>query len=194
MSSKRRRNQVEDQEQLAVTPPRRRQPLRRCKKFRYNGNMKLLDLPEDMIRVILEFSKPTEEQEGWIWLCKMGRVCRLFHEIVKALPPTVLDVIKAFNLLPSQECHALFLRSILNNEWMRAKLTEFAVTDASCACGQCHRKVVNNNEVFHAIRSLLEKEGALPNLEILSVELCQEDGNNESPMSLSFARLRIFLV
>jgi hypothetical protein len=175
MPSKRHRNQDEDEEQQLAVMPRRRQPLRRCKKFRYHGNTRLLDLPDDIIREILEFGKPKDEQEGWIWLCKMRRVCNIFHELVKALPPTVLDVTKVFALLPSGSCHAPFLRSILDNPWMRAKLTHFLVTDSSCACAQCHRNVTDNQEVLHSIRSLLETQEALDNLELLDVRLLRDN-------------------
>jgi hypothetical protein len=71
-------------------PPRRlrrRYLSRSCKTFRYQGNTKLLDLPEAMIREILEYTVPEHGRfyEPWLWVSQLGNLCAVFYKVVKEI-------------------------------------------------------------------------------------------------------------
>ena len=54
-----------------------------CRRETKDGEtMSLQEVPKEVIHRILGCSQPEAEQERWLWICRMGSVCKVFHEAI----------------------------------------------------------------------------------------------------------------
>jgi hypothetical protein len=111
--------------QSVDAPHPRRQPPRRCKRIHLDDQKRLLDLPEDMIRVILQFSLSQEEQGRWLlWQSRVGAVVVSFASFFQG--ERTYDS-EALRILPPS-LQVPFLTSFLNTRWKEYQVNALAFT------------------------------------------------------------------